>query len=112
MSQLKHQHVLILGLGISGLSIVRWCARLGAKVTVIDTRQTPPLWDAFKQLQTTYPDMAFKSQAFSADLIEGSDIRAVFKSPGLSPASVTDVTRAAKASGLWVGNELSLFNEN
>ncbi|MDI9335245.1 MAG: UDP-N-acetylmuramoyl-L-alanine--D-glutamate ligase [Cytophagales bacterium] len=103
-------HVLILGLGISGLSMARWCARLGAQVTVIDTRAAPPELPALQALAAYGVSIDFKSQHFSADLIEGTDVRAVFKSPGLSPPSTTDVMQAAKASGLWVGNELTLFN--
>ena len=40
--QLQGQHVLILGLGASGLAMARWCAHAGADVTVADTRDTPP----------------------------------------------------------------------
>ena len=40
--QLQGQHVLILGLGASGLAMARWCAQAGADVTVADTRDTPP----------------------------------------------------------------------
>jgi UDP-N-acetylmuramoylalanine--D-glutamate ligase len=46
---------------------------------------------------------------FNAALVEGSSIRAVFKSPGLSPADTAGVMDAALALGLWVGGELSLF---
>jgi UDP-N-acetylmuramoylalanine--D-glutamate ligase len=108
MNQLLHnQHILILGLGISGLSMARWCVRLGATVTVLDTRDAPPEVAA---LRAELPNVSFKTGALSADMIDGSDIRAVFKSPGLSPAAVASLMNAAKASGLWVGNELSLFN--
>ncbi len=107
---LQNQHILILGLGISGLSMARWCVRLGAKVTVVDTRASPPELAALNECTAGGADIAFKSQAFTADLIEGTDIRAVFKSPGLSPNATADVMLAARASGLWLGNELTLFN--
>jgi UDP-N-acetylmuramoylalanine--D-glutamate ligase len=42
-------------------------------------------------------------------LVEGAAVRAVFKSPGLSPESIAPVWTAAKAMGLWIGGELSLF---
>jgi UDP-N-acetylmuramoylalanine--D-glutamate ligase len=102
--------VLILGLGISGLSMARWCVRLGAAVTVIDTRAHPPELAALNELKASGASIAFQSQAFTADLIAGTDIRAVFKSPGLSPDATSQVMQAAKASGLWLGNELTLFN--
>jgi UDP-N-acetylmuramoylalanine--D-glutamate ligase len=107
---LANQHILILGLGISGLSMARWCVRLGAVVTVVDTRANPPELATLNELKASGANIDFKSQAFTADLIEGTDIRAVFKSPGLSPKATSQVMQAAKTSGLWLGNELTLFN--
>ncbi len=106
MLSLKDQHVLVLGLGDSGLAMARWCARNGARVTVLDSRAQPAHLAA---LLTEYPAVAFKSGAFETAAIEGSDIRAVFKSPGLSPQSVAPLWQAAQAMGLWRGTELSLF---
>ncbi len=108
--QLHNQHILILGLGISGLSMARWCVRLGAQVTVVDTREAPPELAALQAMQADGARVSFQSQTFTADLIQGTAIRAVFKSPGLSPDAVCAVIEAAKASGLWVGSELTLFN--
>ena len=105
-SSLQGQHVLILGLGASGLAMVRWCVRQGARVTVADTRETPP---QLAQLQAELPQVSFCAGAFEPSLIAGSDVRAVFKSPGLSPAAVASVIGAAQAQGLPCGNELSLF---
>jgi UDP-N-acetylmuramoylalanine--D-glutamate ligase len=107
---LQNQHILILGLGISGLSMARWCVRLGALATVVDTRTDPPQLAALDELKANGAAISFKSQAFTADLIEGTNVRAVFKSPGLSPDATASVMQAAKASGLWFGNELTLFN--
>jgi UDP-N-acetylmuramoylalanine--D-glutamate ligase len=106
MRHLQDRHVLILGLGASGLAMARWCARHGAKVTVADTREVPPQLQA---LRTELPDAAFVGGPFSAALIEGTAVRAVYRSPGLSPASVAVVVDAAKAVGLPVGGELDLF---
>jgi UDP-N-acetylmuramoylalanine--D-glutamate ligase len=106
MQQLQGLHVLILGLGASGLAMVRWCARHGAVVTVADTREAPP---QRATLQAEWPDVRFVGGAFTASLIEGSPIRAVFRSPGLAPEVVAPVVDAARAAGLWQGGELSLF---
>ncbi len=106
MRHLQDQHVLILGLGASGLAMARWCARHGAKLTVADTREAPPQLEA---LRTELPDAAFVGGPFSAALIEGTAVRAVYRSPGLSPASIAVVVDAAKAVGLPVGGELDLF---
>ena len=106
MQQLRDLHVLILGLGASGLAMARWCARHGAVVTVADTREAPP---QLATLQAEWPEVRFTSGEFSAALIEGTPIRAVFRSPGLAPEVVAPVVEAARAAGLWQGGELSLF---
>ena len=106
MNHLRDQQVLILGLGASGMAMARWCVRQGAQVTVADTRAEPP---QLKTLQAECPGVQFVHSAFSAALVDGTGIRAVFKSPGLSPAETDPVTATAQALGLWVGGELSLF---
>jgi UDP-N-acetylmuramoylalanine--D-glutamate ligase len=106
MNNLRGLHVMVLGLGASGLAMVRWCALHGAVVTVVDTREAPP---QLAVLRTELPDVRFVHSTFNAALIEGTDIRAVFKSPGLSPAETAGVVCSAQALGLWVGGELSLF---
>jgi UDP-N-acetylmuramoylalanine--D-glutamate ligase len=104
--QLQGQHVLILGLGASGLAMARWCAHAGADVTVADTRDTPPQLAA---LQVEWPAVRFVSGPFVASLVEGTSVRAVFRSPGLAPEVVAPVVDAARSMGLWQGGELSLF---
>jgi UDP-N-acetylmuramoylalanine--D-glutamate ligase len=105
----KHLHdlpVLVLGLGASGLAMARWCARHGAEVTVADTRDAPP---SLATLQTEWPAVRFVGGPLTAALIEGTPIRAVYRSPGLTPATIAPVVEAARAIGLPVGGELDLF---
>lgn len=106
MRHLKDLPVLVLGLGASGLAMARWCARHGAVVTVADTREAPA---ALATLQAELPEVSFIGGPFSAALVEGTPIRAVYRSPGLSPATIAPVIDAAKAVGLTVGGELDLF---
>ena len=106
MQQLRDLHVLILGLGASGLAMARWCAHHGAVVTVADTREAPP---QLATLQAEWPQVTFVGGPFSAALVEGTPVRAVFRSPGLAPEVVAPVIDAARAAGLWQGGELSLF---
>jgi UDP-N-acetylmuramoylalanine--D-glutamate ligase len=106
MRHLKDLPVLILGLGASGLAMARWCARHGALVTVADTREAPAL---LATLRAELPEVTFVGGPFSAALIEGTPIRAVYRSPGLSPATIAPVVDAARAVGLPVGGELDLF---
>lgn len=104
--QLQGLHVLILGLGTSGLAMARWSTQAGAQVTVADTREAPP---QLAPLQAQCPDARFVPGPLVASLIEGSSVRAVFRSPGLTPEVVAPVRDAACAMGLWQGGELSLF---
>lgn len=106
MRHLKDLPVLILGLGASGLAMARWCARHGAQVTVADTREAPALLDT---LRAEWPEAVFVGGPFTAALIEGTPIRAVYRSPGLSPETIAPVADAARAVGLPVGGELDLF---
>ncbi|MGJ7608523.1 UDP-N-acetylmuramoyl-L-alanine--D-glutamate ligase [Variovorax sp. LT1R20] len=106
MRHLKDLPVLVLGLGASGLAMARWCARHGAVVTVADTREAPA---ALATLQAELPEVTFIGGPFSAALIEGTPIRAVYRSPGLSPETIAPVVDAARAVGLTVGGELDLF---
>jgi len=106
MRHLKDLHVLVLGLGASGLAMARWCARHGAVLTVADTREAPPQLAA---LRAELPGAVFVGGPLTAALVEGTPVRAVYRSPGLSPASVAPVIDAARAMGLPVGGELDLF---
>jgi UDP-N-acetylmuramoylalanine--D-glutamate ligase len=107
MRHLQDQTVLILGLGASGLAMARWCARHGALVTVADTRDAPALLATLRQ---ELPGVKFVSGAFTPDLVQGSAVRAVYRSPGLAPAVIAPVVDAARAMGLPVGGELDLFS--
>ena len=104
---LQGRHILILGLGASGLAMARWCARCGAQVTVADTRVAPP---QLAVLQQEMPHVRFVSGAFDAALVEGQNLDAVYRSPGLSPATVAPVFVAATDCGISVGGELSLYS--
>jgi UDP-N-acetylmuramoylalanine--D-glutamate ligase len=106
MKHLDQQAVLILGLGLSGLALARWCARCGAQVTVVDTRASPPQLQA---LRDSVPSAHFVCSEMVAELVTGAAFRMVLKSPGLSPTEVAPVFTAAQAQGLPCGNEVSLF---
>ena len=60
MDHLKDLHVLILGMGSSGLAMARWCASHGARLTVADTRMQPPCLD---ELRCDVPSTQFKHVA-------------------------------------------------
>jgi len=104
--QLKGKHVLVLGLGESGLAMARWCGRQGAKVRVVDTRKEPPYLVALGQ---QVPGAEFVSGAmnegFDKALLDGIDL--VVLSPGLSNGML--VLIHARANGIPVVGEIELF---
>ena len=105
-TSLQDRAVLILGLGASGLAMARWCARLGAQVTVADTREAPPQLPA---LAEAAPGARFVSGALSPSLMEGAGYALVARSPGLAPAQWQGLASAASAIGIPVVGELDLF---
>lgn len=100
--KLTGTHVLVLGLGESGLAMARWCARMGARVRVADTRSNPPY---AAQLQVQVPDAEFVSGEFSEALLAGIDILAL--SPGLPAGQM--VVLQARLKGIAVVGEIELF---
>jgi UDP-N-acetylmuramoylalanine--D-glutamate ligase len=104
---LLDQNILILGLGASGLAMARWCVRCGAgNVTVADTRETPPQLAALRQ---ELPQVRFVAGPFDASLVEGQNLHAVYRSPGLSPEVIAPILVATNAIGTRAGGELSLY---
>lgn len=106
MAPMQGQNVLVLGLGASGLAMARWCVRCGAQVTVADTREAPP---QLALLQQELPHVRFVAGPFDASLVDGEGLHAVYRSPGLSPATFAPVFQAAQAIGLVTGSELTLY---
>ncbi|HEY1181390.1 MAG TPA: UDP-N-acetylmuramoyl-L-alanine--D-glutamate ligase, partial [Rhodocyclaceae bacterium] len=76
--KLTGTHVLVLGLGESGLAMARWCVRMGARVRVADTRSNPPY---AVQLADLAPEAELVCGEFNDALLAGIDTLAL--SPGL-----------------------------
>ncbi len=100
--KLEGRHVLVLGLGESGLACARWCARQGARVRVADTRAAPPYLD---ELRRRVPAADFVPGEFDKSLLAGIDLLAL--SPGLSGGLM--VVIHARAAGIPVVGEIELF---
>ena len=99
---LKGRHVVVLGLGITGLSAARWAARHGARVTVADTRADPP---RFAQLRTELPQVAVTTGSITEAIL--ADAQLVVISPGLSKD--LPAIRAAVARGAELVGDVELF---
>jgi UDP-N-acetylmuramoylalanine--D-glutamate ligase len=106
MKSLKHQNVMILGLGISGLAMARWCLQYGATVTVVDSRVNPP---QLNQLKVELPQAHFVCSQFQPALLENVKFDYLLVSPGIKPADTNELLSIAKDKSIRTGNELTLF---
>lgn len=100
--ELHDKQVLVLGLGDTGLSALRWLHRQGARLSVADTRETPP---GIASLQAELPMVELYLGALSAKPFEGMDL--VVISPGM-PLAEPMVQDAIKR-GLPVLGDVELF---
>ncbi len=94
--------VLVVGLGDTGLSSVRWLAARGARLRAADTRAAPP---ALGALRAEHPGVAVSLGAFDAALLEGVDT--VVASPGI--ALREPLLRAALGRGIEVVGDVEIF---
>ena len=102
MSALTGKHVLVLGLGESGLAMARWCALRGARVRVADSRSTPPGLDALRE---DAPLAELVSGDFGVEVLDGIELVAL--SPGLDPR--VGVVAEARRRGLPISGEMTLL---
>lgn len=104
MNLLLDQSVLQVGLGESGLACARWALAQGARLTVIDTRETPP---GLQELQSIQPDV----RVFNSVGDLNWDFNRVVVSPGLPPSHPLMVAVLAHAAedSTSVDSELDLF---
>ena len=109
MNFLRDLPVLVLGLGDSGLAMVRWCVRHGAQVTVWDSREVAPGDAALRA------DLPQVQRLFSLPVPLGEgEARApqlILKSPGLAPSDnrIAALLQEARDTGTAVLGELDLF---
>lgn len=102
MKQWADKSVLVLGLGETGLSLVRWLSAQGARVRVADSRNNPPSLDLLKK---KFPQVEVRCGIFRAELLEGIELIAI--SPGV-PLRDSFVARAA-AQGIAIVGDIELF---
>lgn len=94
---LKHQRVTVLGLGDTGLSVVRWLRAQQAIVSVADTRAYPP---NAARLYDEMPEVSLMTGPFDAAHLSASDL--IVASPGVAlsePAIQTAVIHGVPVIG-------------
>jgi UDP-N-acetylmuramoylalanine--D-glutamate ligase len=98
----QDQRVLVLGLGETGLSALRWLRKQGAEVSIADTRLHPPGVD---DIVKTYPDIKVHTGPFVLDVLMDCDF--IVSSPGVPLAE--PALQAAILQGKRVIGDIELF---
>ena len=96
---------LVLGLGRTGLSCVRYLAGTGENLGVADSRQAPP---ELENLQQHYPLVPFFPGDFDPGLL--CRARRLIISPGIAPAH--PAIRAARRAGVEILGDVEIFCRN
>jgi UDP-N-acetylmuramoylalanine--D-glutamate ligase len=99
---LSGKNVLVLGLGDTGLSCVRWLAARGAQVSVADSRVAPPQATRLSEL---LPQVPVHAGGFDDAMLQAADL--IIASPGVSLAEPA-VARAV-AAGVEAVGDVELF---
>ncbi|HVP09415.1 MAG TPA: UDP-N-acetylmuramoyl-L-alanine--D-glutamate ligase [Burkholderiales bacterium] len=96
--ELRGRRVLVLGLGDTGLSVVRWVKAQGGSVVVADSRAAPPHLESL-------PGESVVTGRFKTSLLKAADLVCI--SPGLSLEE--EIVQAAAARGVPVVGDIELF---
>ncbi|MCY1261807.1 UDP-N-acetylmuramoylalanine--D-glutamate ligase [compost metagenome] len=103
MSLIASDHFrIVVGLGKSGMSLVRFLARLGVPFAVADTRENPP---ELATLRTQFPQVEVRCGELDVEFL--CRARELYVSPGLSLR--TPALAAAAARGVKMSGDIDLF---
>jgi UDP-N-acetylmuramoylalanine--D-glutamate ligase len=94
----------IVGLGATGLSCVKYFAQAGEKVKVVDSRDEPPGLAALKEL---YPDVEYELGDFNLQTFIAA--KQLVVSPGLSIRCAE--IEAAKKAGVAITGDIDIFSK-
>ena len=103
--QLKDKRVLVLGLGDTGLSALRWLSCQGARRSVADTRQAPP---GLVLLEQELPKVQVHLGPFSEPVFDQAEI--IVSSPGVA-LTEPQIQNAIKR-GIPVVGDIELFAQH
>ena len=106
MSLIASDHFrIVVGLGKSGMSLVRFLANRGASFAVADTRENPP---ELATLRRDYPHVEVRCGELDVEFLCRAD--ELYVSPGLALA--TPALQAAAARGVKLSGDIDLFARN
>ena len=100
--QLKNKRVLVLGLGETGLSALRWLRAQGASLSVADTREAAPGLGLVKK---EMPEVQVHLGAFNAETLKQAEL--IVSSPGIALSE--PALQASIHAGVQVVGDVELF---
>jgi UDP-N-acetylmuramoylalanine--D-glutamate ligase len=100
--ELKDKKVMVLGLGETGLSALRWLERQGAILSAADSRDNPP---NLESLIRRMPQVSIHTGAFKVDVFLQADLIVISPGVALSEPAV----QAAIKAGITVIGDVELF---
>jgi len=101
---MQHSRAIVLGLGKSGLSLVRALRLRGCRVIGCDSRQNPP---ELAVLKREFPEVEVRLGAWHADFLQTVD--KVYVSPGISLKD--PALQEAARRGVLFSGDMDLFSE-
>ena len=96
------RHAVVVGLGQTGFSCVRYLCAQGYRVTVVDSRAQPP---RLHELRAQYPDVIAHTGGLDAQILAQADLLVV--SPGI--ALREPAIAAAQARGVQAVGDVEIF---
>ncbi|RJS92226.1 UDP-N-acetylmuramoyl-L-alanine--D-glutamate ligase [Salinisphaera sp. Q1T1-3] len=100
--QLADRHVLVVGCGATGASAARFAAERGARVRIVDSRETPP---AAEMLADAFPSIEIRTGGLDPHALTGIDELVV--SPGVDLRE--PLIEAARAAGHAIVGDIEWF---
>ena len=98
----SHAYTLVVGLGVTGLSVVRYLHNLGETMIVVDSRDIPPALNEFRQ---SFADVPLYTGKFESRLFTGA--QRIVVSPGV-PLS-HPALQQARENGVEITGDIDLF---
>ena len=103
-TELDDRLTVIVGLGDTGLSCVKYFSSMGEKIKVVDSRDEPP---GLAALIEAYPDVEYELGDFNVETFVTA--KQLVVSPGLSIRSVE--IEAAKEAGVVITGDIDIFSK-
>jgi UDP-N-acetylmuramoylalanine--D-glutamate ligase len=102
MSMNNNKLIIVIGLGKTGISVIRYLRSNGSKVIAVDNRMTPP---ALEELKHSFPDVPYYLGTFDEQLFMQASVLAV--SPGIS--TKIPAIKKCQDNGIEIIGDIELF---